>query len=70
MPLFTERHGRCIRGSCLRTFQNYLKQEHFIVLKDVKGVPVVIKYTALKDNFDEFRPVAEKVLQSAEWTGT
>src|SRR5215216_5991671 len=28
-----------------------LKQEHFIVLKNVKGVPVVIQYNDLKDNF-------------------
>ena len=47
-----------------------LKQEHFIVLKNVKGVPVVIQYNDLKDNFDEFAPVAEKVLQSVEWTGS
>jgi hypothetical protein len=48
----------------------YLKQEHYIVLKDVKGVPVVIYYNDLKDHFDKFVPVAEKVLQSVEWTGT
>jgi hypothetical protein len=47
-----------------------LKQEHYIVLKDVKGVPVVIYYNDLKDHFDKFVPVAEKVLQSVEWTGT
>jgi hypothetical protein len=48
----------------------FLKQEHYIVLKDVKGVPVVINYSDLKDHFDKFVPVAEKVLQSVEWTGT
>ena len=48
----------------------YLKQEHYIVLKDVKGVPVVIYYNDLKDHFDEFVPVAEKVLQSVKWTDT
>jgi hypothetical protein len=47
-----------------------LNQEHYIVLKDVKGVPVVIYYNAVKDHFDKFVPVAEKVLQSVEWTGT
>src|SRR5215211_1669135 len=47
-----------------------LKQEHYIVLKDVKGVPVVIYYNDVKDHFDKFVPVAEKVLQSVEWTGT
>src|SRR5215203_905538 len=47
-----------------------LKQEHFIVLKNVKGVPVVIQYNDLKDNFDEFAPVAKRVLQSVEWTGS
>src|SRR5829696_9213876 len=43
---------------------------HFIVLKNVKGVPVLIQYKDEKDQFDEFVPVAEKVLQSVEWTGT
>src|SRR5829696_3932766 len=40
----------------------------YIVLEDVKGVPVVVYYG--DENFDEFVPVAEKVLQSVEWTGT
>jgi hypothetical protein len=48
----------------------YLKQEHFIVLKDVNGVPVVIQYQDLKDHYDEFEPVVEKVLRSVEWTDT
>jgi hypothetical protein len=47
-----------------------LKQEHFIVLKDVKGVPVVIQWADLKDHFDKFEPVVKKVLRSVEWTGT
>jgi hypothetical protein len=44
--------------------------QHFIVLKDVKGVPVVIQYKDEKDHFDKFVPVAEKVLQSVKWTDT
>jgi hypothetical protein len=48
----------------------FLKQEHYIVLKDVKDVPVVINYNDETDVYDEFVPVAEKVLQSVEWTGT
>jgi hypothetical protein len=48
----------------------YTKKARFIVLKDVKGVPVAIYYTDEKDEFDEFVPVAEKVLQSIEWTDT
>src|SRR5215211_3074771 len=40
----------------------------YIVLEDVKGVPVVIYYG--DENFDEFVPVAENVLQSVEWTRT
>src|SRR5215207_8985012 len=40
----------------------------YIVLEDVKSVPVVVYYG--DENFDEFVPVAEKVLQSVEWTGT
>jgi hypothetical protein len=47
----------------------YLNREHYIVLEDVKGVPVVIYYTDLKNKFDEFAPVAKKVLDSVEWTG-
>ncbi len=48
----------------------YTKRARFIVLKDVKGVPVAIYYTDEKVEFDEFVPVAEKVLQSVEWTDT
>jgi hypothetical protein len=48
----------------------YTKKTRFIVLKDVKGVPVAIYYADEKDEFDEFVPVAEKVLQSVEWTDT
>ena len=46
------------------------KEEHYIVLRNVQGVPVVIYYNAAKDDYDEFVPVAKKVLQSVEWTGT
>ncbi len=46
----------------------YQKREHYIVLENVKGVPVVIYYNNDADDFDEFVPVAEKVLQSVEWT--
>src|SRR5215218_10126791 len=48
----------------------YLKREHYIVLESVDGVPLIIYYSDLKDRFDEFAPVAEKVLQSVEWTDT
>src|ERR687889_1797745 len=48
----------------------YLKRDHYIVLESVDGVPVVIYYSDLKDRFDEFAPVAEKVLRSVEWTST
>ena len=48
----------------------YTKRARFIELKDVKGVPVAIYYTDEKDEFAEFVPVAEKVLQSVEWTDT
>ena len=40
--------------------------ERYIVLEDVKDVPVVIRY----GGENKFVPVAEKVLQSVEWTGT
>ena len=46
----------------------FLNQNHYIVLNDVKGVPVVIYYNDLKDHFHKFAPVAEKVLQSVKWT--
>ncbi len=45
----------------------YAKKAHYIVLEDVKGVPVVIQYG--DEDFDEFVPVAKKVLDSVEWTG-
>jgi hypothetical protein len=36
----------------------------------VDGVPVVIQYEDLKYRFDEFVPVAEKILHGVEWTDT
>src|SRR5215210_1516589 len=48
----------------------YTKTEHFIVLENVKGVPEVIVYKNEKDVFDDFVPIAEKVLKSVEWTGS
>ena len=76
----TNHEGLCGKASqCLDIFAlstggsseiYYLKRDHYIVLEDVKGVPVVIYFTDLKDEFDEFAPVAEKVLQSVEWTST
>ena len=48
----------------------YQKKNCFIVLESVDGVPVVIQYEDLKDEFDEFVPIAEKVLKSVEWTGS
>jgi hypothetical protein len=49
-------------------YRDYEKKEHYIILDDVKGVPVVINYNDEKDVYDEFVPVAEKVLKSVEWT--
>jgi hypothetical protein len=48
----------------------YEKTEHYIILENVKGVPVIIVYNNDKDVFDEFVPVAKKVLKSVEWTGS
>jgi hypothetical protein len=48
----------------------YTKTEHFIILENVKGFPVVIIYKNEKDVFDDFVPIAEKVLKSIEWTGS
>ena len=49
-------------------YRDYEKTEHYIILNDVKGVPVVINYNDETEHFDEFEPVAEKVLKSVEWT--
>jgi hypothetical protein len=46
------------------------KKARYIILKDVKGVPVVIYYDQVAEDFDEFEPMAKKMLQSVEWTGT
>src|ERR671921_683487 len=76
----TNHEGLCGKASqCLDIFAlstggsseiYYLKRDHYIVLESVDGVPVIIYYSDLKDRFDEFAPVAEKVLQSVEWTDT
>jgi hypothetical protein len=44
------------------------KREHYIILNDVNGVPVAIYYNNATEDFDEFVPVAEKVLDSVRWT--
>jgi hypothetical protein len=71
--------GICGSTDCLDIFAlssggssevHFTKQEHYIVLENVEGVPVVIYYNNVKDDFDEFVPVAEKVLKSVEWTGS
>ncbi len=49
-------------------YRQHEKKEHYIILKNVKGVPVVIYYNNEKDLYDEFVPVAEKVLDSVRWT--
>src|SRR5215203_3859810 len=48
----------------------YQKREHYMVLENVKSVPVVIYYNNDAEAFDEFVPEAKKVLDSVEWTGT
>ena len=48
----------------------HTKKAHYIVLKDVKGVPVVIYYDEEAEDFDKFELMAKKVLESVEWTGT
>ena len=42
--------------------------ERYIVLEDVKGVPVVVRYGG--ETIDKVVPVAEKVLKSVQWTDT
>jgi predicted small secreted protein len=48
-------------------YREHEKREHYIILKDVKRVPVVIIYNDETDVYDEFVPVAEKVLDSVRW---
>jgi hypothetical protein len=74
----TNHEGLCGKASqCLDIFAlstggssevYYTNRTRFIVLKDVKGAPVAVYYSNLKDRLDGFAPVAEKVLQSVEWT--
>src|SRR5215203_1900481 len=40
-----------------------------IVLEDVKGDTVMIWFAAPPDEFDEFAPEAQKVINSVKWTG-
>jgi len=49
-------------------YKQHEKREHYIILKDVKGGPVAIYYNNETQDFDEFVPVAEKVLDSVRWT--
>jgi hypothetical protein len=49
-------------------YRKHEKREHYIILNDVKGVPVVIYYNNETEVYDEFVPVAEKVLDSVRWT--
>jgi hypothetical protein len=49
-------------------YKQFEKKEHYIILEDVQGVPVAIYYNYEKKSFDEFVPVAEKVLDSVRWT--
>ena len=49
-------------------YRQHEKREHYFILKDVKGVPVAIYYNNETEDFDEFVPVAEKVLESVRWT--
>ena len=41
-----------------------------IVLEDVKGDTVMIWFAAPPDEFDEFGPKAQKVVDSVQWTGS
>src|SRR5215203_3612364 len=41
-----------------------------IVLEDVKGDTVMIWYAAPPDEFDEFAPEAQKVVDSVKWSGS
>src|SRR5919112_2979989 len=41
-----------------------------IILKDVKGKTVTISISAHANKFDDFKPKAQKVLESVKWTGS
>jgi len=45
-------------------------KERDIVLEDVEGKTVVIRFGSLAAEFDEFAPEAQKVVDSVEWTGS
>jgi hypothetical protein len=46
------------------------RKRKVFVLEDVKGDTVVIWYAAPLDVFDEFAPVAQKVVDSVKWSGS
>jgi hypothetical protein len=46
------------------------KERKVIVLEDLKGDTVMIWFAATPDEFDEFAPRAQKVLDSVEWRRT
>ena len=46
------------------------KKRKVILLEDVKGDTVMIWFAATPDEFDEFAPKAEKVVESVKWAGS
>jgi hypothetical protein len=46
------------------------KKRKVIVLEDVKGDTVMIWFAATPDEFDEFVPEAQKVVDSVKWGGS
>ena len=45
-------------------------KEHEIVLEDVEGKTVIIRYGGPANQFAELAPEAQKVLESVKWTGS
>jgi hypothetical protein len=50
--------------------QYYLNKTRYILLKNVKGTPVVIYSSSERWEFDEGLPKAEQMLDSVRWIGT
>ena len=46
------------------------EKQRTIVLEDVKGETVTIIYAFLAPKFDEMAPEAQRVIDSAKWTGS
>jgi hypothetical protein len=63
------RDGRPSRDEAAAYFREVNRRRVF-VLEDVKGDTVMIWFAATPDEFDEFAPEAQKVVDSVKWNGS